>query len=361
MRRSVSLPVLLPLVHTSPIPVWVEQFCIPQPSRQSRGFSQAIRRQWASPTAGSGSEGTSTAYVHAAKSCTDLLLLSGSAQQTQLPSSQRHPQQQQLSQQEQQQYQQQQHHQHQQQHEHEQQQPQHQQFCVKPSRPPDPIMHFFNHAVAPQYQRKPVQWFRPGDEPPARQPATRPVHPVAAEDPWALGEAPAAQRQPPPRKRLSWAQKPPYQSGMDHNSAQPSSGMRRPARQDHAQGRLRQQLEAERQQRQALAASASHEQYLRNKLQVEQQIASHAATVQKQQEHKQYDRAQWAAAQPSYGALAAPPKPKSPPPPPPVQELPTEVAIPPDVTVRQLAQLLGKQILCLSLHVMAASAIRTWS
>ena len=281
------------------------------------------------------------------------LLLSGSAQQTQLPSSERQPQQQQLSQQEQQQPRQQHHHhqqQHQQQHEHEQQQQQHQQFYVKPSRPPDPNMHFFNHAVAPQYPRKPVRWFRPGDDPPARQPAATPVHPVATEDPWALGEAPAARRQPPPRKRLSWAQKPPYQSGVDHNSAQPSSGMRRPLRQNPAQGRLRQQVEAERQQRQALAASASHEQYLRNKLQVEQQIASHAAIMQKQQEHKQYDKAQRVAAQPSYGALAAPPKPKSPPPPPPMQELPTEVVIPSDVTVRQLAQLLGEHMSCLTLR-----------
>ena len=126
--------------------------------------------------------------------------------------------------------------------------------------------------------------------------------------------------------------------------------MRRSSRQDHAQGKSWQQLAAERQQRQALAASASHEQYLRNKFQMEQQIAEHAGILQKQRDHKQYDKAQRASAQPSYGALAAPPKPRSPPLPPPVQELPTEVVIPPDVTVRKLAQLLGKQTSCVSLH-----------
>lgn len=76
---------------------------------------------------------------------------------------------------------------------------------------------------------------------------------------------------------------------------------------------------------------------------MEQQIATHAAIVKKQQQHKQYNKAQMAAAHPSYGALAAPAKPKAAPPPAPVQEVPTEVTIPPDVTVRQLAQLLGKQ------------------
>ena len=253
--------------------------------------------------------------------CNDLLLLSDSPQQAQPSQSQ--SQQQLLSQQQQQ-----------------------QQLHVKQLKRREPDMHFFNHAVAPQYPRRPVQWLRPSDNAFPHQSVDSPVHAVAEDDPWALGEAPAARRQAPPqpRKRLSWAQNPPHQSGMDQSFAQSSSGWRRPGKQDREQAKL---LEAERQQRQALAASASQEQYLRNKLQVEQQIAQHAAIVQRQQDQQRYDKAQRAAAQPSYAALAAPPKPKAPPPPPPVHELPTEVVIPPDVTVRQLAQLLGKQaIMC---------------
>lgn len=69
----------------------------------------------------------------------------------------------------------------------------------------------------------------------------------------------------------------------------------------------------------------------------------HAAIVQRQKQQQQQGQAQQAATMPSYGALAAPAKrkPAPPPSPAPVQELPAEVTIPNDVTVRQLAQLLG--------------------
>lgn len=76
---------------------------------------------------------------------------------------------------------------------------------------------------------------------------------------------------------------------------------------------------------------------------MQRQIAEHAVILQRQKQQQQQGRAQQAATMPSYGALAAPAKrkPAPPPSPAPVQELPAEVVIPSDVTVRQLAQLLG--------------------
>ena len=70
MRRSASLPRLQYLVHATPTPVWVEESCIWQPSRQSRSFGQAVRRQWEQPNVVSGSGGISStpvSFAHASQ------------------------------------------------------------------------------------------------------------------------------------------------------------------------------------------------------------------------------------------------------------------------------------------------------
>ena len=209
---------------------------------------------------------------------------------------------------------------------------------------PDPDIHFFNHAVAPQRARKPVQWFRPGQDRNPGPPKEQATRPAADKDPWLLGEHPATKKQAPaqPRKRLSWAHKPAGQFAASQNGAQPMNGAGRPPNKRES----RQQQEAARRERMALAAAAPPEQYLRHQAQVAKQVAQHAMMAQTAQQRKE-ERAQMPAAPSTYAALDAPSKRKPAPLPPIVDEAPKDVVIPPDVTVRQLAQLLGEvQTLC---------------
>ncbi|KAL3142915.1 hypothetical protein ABBQ38_003202 [Trebouxia sp. C0009 RCD-2024] len=348
MRRSASVPVLQSLIHTASTPVWIEHVLIWQQSGQNRSFGQAVRKQW-EPTVMPSSAGSQEQQQPSLGQAPQPLLQH--QQQEQHQNHHHHHQQQQQPQQQQHQQQ----HQHQQhQHQHQQQQQQHHQHQhqhqpqAKQPRFLKTGATFYNHPVTTNWPRKPVQWYRPGEDTIRRNTY---VHPVAEEDPWALGEAPAPKRQapppPPPRQRLSWAQRPPTpnQPAIEQSTAQSSRGAWQPttSRPDPVQHRAWQQAQAERQKRQASVASESHEQFLRNKEQMRRQIVEHAAIVQRQKQQQQQGQAQQAATMPSYGALAAPAKrkPAPPPSPAPVQELPAEVTIPNDVTVRQLAQLLG--------------------
>lgn len=302
MRRSASFPLIHSLVHTTPTPVWIEHWSIWHQSRQSRSFGQAVRREWEQPTLVSPSVGSQEQQEQPSP---------GQSQQPVLEQQRR------------------------------QQQPE-QQSSVKQPRFSQSDTTFLNPPASTQWPRKPIQWYRPAEDTIRRN--TWHNHPGAEADPWALGEAPAPKRQAPPqpRKRLSWAHRAPTppQSATDQNTVQPSRGTSQPTRRDSMHRKPSWQLQAERQQRQALVASESQEQFLRNKAQMQKQIAEHAMITRRQAQ--QQGQAQQAAAMPTYGALAAPAKRKpAPPRRAPVQQVPTEVVIPSDVTVRQLAQLLG--------------------
>ena len=315
MQKSASLQMLKSLRRKAHPCDWVEQLCLWQQSRQSSNVGQAVRRRQEQPNeahSAAGDELGIAAYVHA-PSLPQLLKLLVSAGQNQLRRRSNEQS----------------------------------QGDVKQTRPPDPDMHFFNHPVAAQRPRKPVQWFRPGLDTNPRQPNKRPAQAAAQEDPWLLGEADSQQQRQPharPRQRLPWAQKPaqrPSSGQLDRfapsqQEAERMNGIRQP----HHRPRLTPQQEAQRQQRMALAAAAPREQYLRHQAIVQQQVAEHAMPKHKLQQQAQKD-----AATSTYATLNAASKPKAAPlrAPPPVQETPQEIVIPADVTVRQLAQLLSKR------------------
>ena len=71
---------------------------------------------------------------------------------------------------------------------------------------------------------------------------------------------------------------------------------------------------------------------------MERQIAEH----DRKKERMAQAQAQQGSVQPRYTDLTAAPKRKASPAPQPVQKPPADVVVPPDVTVRQLAQLLGR-------------------
>lgn len=245
------------------------------------------------------------------------------------------------------------------------------------TRPPYPHIKFFSQPVAAKRPRKPVHWVKPGevqasppDQPKQVNGAGRQA--AAVHDPWLLGEE-STHRQPgTPRKRLSWAQPPPPSNAVNSktpiqakwqprpqasrppNGSQLSTAQSRnddmrpghanmqpwrnqPPAQSHQSGQISPEVAAERARRQAQAVPASREQYLRNQAQMQRQIALHELKKRMQQQ----EQAQGVTIASPYTGLGADLKRKPAPVPQAVPQPPAEVVIPPDVTVRQLAQLLG--------------------
>lgn len=256
------------------------------------------------------------------------------------------------------------------------------------SKLPEPNAILPKHLTAAQRPRRPVHWMRPGEvqapKPGSFQQVNGTTRQAAAVNgSGLLGDAPAdGQPGPSRRHRLAWvqprspsnptnmgtgqaqAQRPPQTlSSRTPNGSQRSladawwndSGS---AGQDEKQpfaksyplptqsqsGHDRQipapqASPALRAGRRALAAAPiSREQFLRNQAQVERQIAEHENKKKMQRQQK----AQESVIRSPYTGLGAELKRKPPPPPQPVPQPPAEVVIPPDVTVRQLAQLLGE-------------------
>ena len=136
-------------------------------------------------------------------------------------------------------------------------------------------------------------------------------------DPWDLGRD-MPQHRSDPRE---------FGRGMPQQQARPASPP--PSRMD-----------AERAQRMAQASSVSPEQYMRNQAQMQRQMDEHEQKLQAQRERQAQHQPR---AQAGYTDLEAVPKRKAPAPSRQiVRQAPPPVVIPPDVTVRQLAQLLGQ-------------------
>jgi hypothetical protein len=246
------------------------------------------------------------------------------------------------------------------------------------TRPPDPHINFSNQPVAAKRPRKPVNWVRPGEV--QASPPDQPKHvngaggqAAAVRDPWLLGEEPTHRQPGAPRKRLSWAQPPPPSNaingrtpvqanwqarpqasrppnGSQLSTAQSRNGDMRPGHANmqpwrslqppaHSQqsGQVSPEVAAERARRQAQAVPTSREQYLRNQAQMQKQIALHELKKRMQQQ----EQGQGVTSASPYTGLSADLKRKPAPAPQAVPQPPAEVVIPPDVTVRQLAQLLG--------------------
>ena len=217
---------------------------------------------------------------------------------------------------------------------------------------------------------KPVRWVKAGeaDAAQARAAAQQPnghnpgmPQPEEEEDPWALGEAKSARRPPAaPRRRLTWAVPPVDHHAQPHvqrpaqsvnNRVQPHS--RRPPQQPiHKHNGAKhtvqkqakdwwKQFQPPAQQDVRQSSAADYQQYLRNQAQMQRQAAEH------EEKKRQMNAAQQPLqpSQPAYGDLKTVPKRKAAPPPQPAPEAPTEIEIPPDVTVRQLADLLGMWVL----------------
>lgn len=119
---------------------------------------------------------------------------------------------------------------------------------------------------------------------------------------------------------------------------QPWRSLQPPA-QSQQSGRISPEVAAERARRQAQAVPTSREQYLRNQAQMQKQIALHELKKRMQQQ----EQGQGVTTASPYTGLSADLKRKPAPAPQAVPQPPAEVVIPPDVTVRHLAQLLGLQ------------------
>lgn len=248
------------------------------------------------------------------------------------------------------------------------------------TRPADPLIKFSNQTVTAKRPRRPVRWVRPGeihasppDQPKQVNGAGRQA--AAVHDPWLLGEE-SLHRQPVTgRKRLAWAQPPPPSNAINgrtpvqanwqarpqasrppngsslstaqsrngdmrpgHANMQPWRSLQPPA-QSQQNGRISPEVAAERARRQAQAVPTSREQYLRNQAQMQKQIALHELKKRMQQQ----EQGQGVTTASPYTGLSADLKRKPAPAPQAVPQPPAEVVIPPDVTVRHLAQLLGLQ------------------
>ncbi|DBB16568.1 TPA: hypothetical protein ACH3X3_014829 [Trebouxia sp. C0006] len=248
------------------------------------------------------------------------------------------------------------------------------------TRPPDPHINFSNQPIAAKRPRKPVHWVRPGEV--QASPPDQPKHingagrqAAAVHDPWLLGEEPTHRQPGAPRKRLSWAQPPPPSNAINsrtpvqanwqarpqasrppngsqlstaqsrngdmrpgHANMQPWRSLQPPA-QSQQSGQVSPGVAAERARRQAQAVPTSRDQYLRNQAQMQKQIALHELKKRMQQQ----EQGQGVTSASPYTGLSADLKRKPAPAPQAVPQPPAEVVIPPDVTVRQLAQLLGLQ------------------
>ncbi|DBA91352.1 TPA: hypothetical protein ACH3X2_003998 [Trebouxia sp. C0005] len=249
------------------------------------------------------------------------------------------------------------------------------------NRPPHPHIKFSNQPNAAKRPRKPVHWVLPGevqaspsDQPKQVNGAGRQA--AAVHDPWLLGEEPTHRQPVTGRKRLSWAQpsppsnaptnsrtavqakwqprpqasRPPNGSQLStaqsknddmrpgHANMQPWKSLQPPA-QSRRSGQVSPEVAAERARRQAQAVPPSREQYLRNQAQMQKQIALHELKKRMQEQ----EQGQGVAAASPYTELRADLKRKPAPVAQAVPQVPAEVVIPPDVTVQQLAQLLGLQ------------------
>lgn len=247
------------------------------------------------------------------------------------------------------------------------------------NRPPHPHIKFSNQPNAAKRPRKPVHWVLPGevqaspsDQPKQVNGAGRQA--AAVHDPWLLGEEPTHRQPVTGRKRLSWAQpsppsnaptnsrtavqakwqprpqasRPPNGSQLStaqsknddmrpgHANMQPWKSLQPPA-QSRRSGQVSPEVAAERARRQAQAVPPSREQYLRNQAQMQKQIALHELKKRMQEQ----EQGQGVAAASPYTELRADLKRKPAPVAQAVPQVPAEVVIPPDVTVQQLAQLLG--------------------
>ena len=211
------------------------------------------------------------------------------------------------------------------------------------TRPPNADRKFFHYPVAASRLRKPVRWLQVGEVDPSNHKSSHQVNgngstPAKSADPWLLGEGKS--RKPDAiRQRLAWAPVAAQQAGTSINKkqqAQPRHTSQQAGQQNNKQQWQKKQQAATVPKQQA--PPPSPEQYLRNQAQMKQQLAQH----EWKKEQQQAQQAQQAGAQPRYTDLTARTKRKAAAAPQPVPQPAPEVVIPPDVTVRQLAQLLGR-------------------
>lgn len=191
---------------------------------------------------------------------------------------------------------------------------------------------FFDFEVSQLPPRKPVRWLSPNhtgtaDDRLQATPSQQGHQKAAEDDPWLLGEA----RTPHPlttRPRLSWATHHNNQSSAHVNQRQ-SQQNQQPVPSNHQQA-----------PEDPVAAAARQEQYLRNMRQIQRQEAEHAAKKARREAQSTYPEGQEEGYQDLSSGVKRQRKADSSPQP--VAAAAREVVIPPDVTLRQLAQLLGK-------------------
>ena len=265
-----------------------------------------------------------------------------------------------------------------------------------PFKPPKPRNNkgtdrFFDYNVTPMRPRKPVRWLSPQqagttDDRSLEASSQQASQQAPQEVDWLLGEG-----QPPPqpgstRPRLSWASHHVNQSSAHasrnrsqhhpqhsqnstrfQQSQQPHahpSGQQWPSQQAAFSGR--QQQPQQQQQQQPLdpaAQAAQRDQYLRNMQQIQRQEADHEMRKNRRQPHAQSLSGVLGPREVTYQDLTAGSKHKhkgASKAQPAVEAAPKEVVLPPDVTLRQLAQLLGELSAEVILHnYMPAWLIRT--
>lgn len=213
---------------------------------------------------------------------------------------------------------------------------------------------FFNHEVSQLPIRKPVQWLsaRQALEPDSNLPEAHAQQgqQQPAQDDWLLGEAPPRPQAGRTRPRLSWA------TQHHNNTPAPAKRHRSQAPPEHLRRNGIPETQQRRQVPQHVAAPSNHQQpaedpaaaearrlqYLRNMHQIQRQEAEHEAQKARKAEAKSLSQSGQEVGYQDLNLETRKKRKAVSRPQPAVEASPQEIVLPPDVTVRQLAQLLGE-------------------